>query len=273
MKRDDDIFRQTKRTSLPLYTATSFFERQQSTSPDSAQRELLNRSIDYGLNTTSYGIRGKSIRHKRGFSETKEQLEVIQQTLRSPYDKISLENRSMRLDSMRNESTLSTIQCDQLGNPKNSLAGEIEELYEALSKANESINLIYTHYLSLENINDELRKEIEELTSSNSSAKDNEVKALQENLNTNVESLKTNYREKKNIENAIDKEEGIVRKLQAECDALDAKRRVLQGPHEELLTPASLNQQLGMLAQKQAAIDKKNEKYEKYIQSKTKGKN
>lgn len=88
-----------------------------------------------------------------------------------------------------------------------------------------------------------------------------------------VETLKATYREKKTIENAIEKEEHLVKKLQAEFDALDAKNKALLTPIEDLMTATALSQQLNVLAQKQAEVDKKNEKYEKYIQSKSKNRN
>lgn len=129
------------------------------------------------MNSTSYALRGKSI-HKRGLSDPKDQLEANFQTLRSYYEKALNENRALKSESMRNESTLSSIQYDGNIISKLSLANEVEELHEALSKTHESINLIYTHYLSLENINDEIRREIDEFGSNGASNKDTEVKSV-----------------------------------------------------------------------------------------------
>jgi len=101
-------------------------------------------------------------------------------------------------------------------------------------------------------------------------AKDNMVSLLQGKLNNTVDMLKTVYRDKKQMESYLEKEDKKKHLAQAQNAALEEKLRVVESKNKELLNPSQLTQQITSTLSKQEAMNRKIEKYEAYIQSKLK---
>ena len=114
------------------------------------------------------------------------------------------------------------------------------------------------------------KKELDEQRGMHNFAKDNMVSLLQSKLNSTVDMLKTVYRDKKQLESYLEKEDKHKHVMQAQNAALEEKLKVMEGRNKDLMNTSQLTAQITNMLGKQEVVNKKIEKYENYIQSKLK---
>lgn len=185
------------------------------------------------------------------------------------YEKALHENFSLKSE-INLDSSLSTIKPDRDNTLRSSFANEIEDLQEVLSNCFQSIKSLKEYKKVLIDNKNSAKKELDEQRSMNNYAKDNMVSLLQGKLNNTVDMLKTVYRDKKQLETYLEKEDKLKHVAQAQNAALEEKLKVVEGKNKELMNPAQLNGQITNVMSKQEALNRKIEKYEAYIQSKLK---
>jgi chromosome segregation ATPase len=246
----------------------------------SARNSGLNNTMPVPIDTevfnmskrksVDYGIRGKSINRHEKLTESQD-LDAYTE-LKDLYEKALSENCTLKSENYH-ESSLSTVKLERDTTVKLSLIKEIEELQGVLSKTSESIKILKEYQKELVDNRNQAKKDLEEQRNMHSFAKDNMLSLLQGKLNNSVDMLKTVYREKKNLEAFLDKEEKTKHMLQGQSAALEEKIKVLEGKNKDLQTSSTLNAQISSVISKQDAINKKIDKYESYIQSKNKKSN
>ena len=246
----------------------------------SARNAILNStmpivSLDQELSTNNkrksvdYGIRGRSI-HKQDRINIDNQQDIdAYNELKSLYEKALSENFSLKSESY-NESSLSTVKLEKDNSLKFSFAKEIDELHETLAEALQSIKSLKEYQKELINNKIQAKKELDEQKNLYSFAKDNMVSLLQGKLNNTVDMLKTIYRDNKNLESILEKEEKNKHNFQGQSAALEEKIKVIEGRNKDLLTASALTSQIAAALSRQETLNKKIEKYEAYIQSKMK---
>jgi hypothetical protein len=217
------------------------------------------RSVDYS-------IKGRSI-YKSEKPDPSDQEAYSE--LKLLYEKALTENFSLKGEN-NHESSFSTVKLDKESNLKLSLATEHEEANELISNTMVSVMMLKDYYTDLVNSKTQAKKELDEMRAMHSFAKDNMISLLQGKLNNTVDMLKTVYRDKKNLESLLDKEEKSKHLLQAQNTALEEKIKVFEGRNKEVLSVGQLTSQISNTLSKQEALNKKIEKYETYIQSKLK---
>jgi Rps23 Pro-64 3,4-dihydroxylase Tpa1-like proline 4-hydroxylase len=189
--------------------------------------------------------------------------------LKSLYERALHENFSLR-GEINLETSLSTLKPEKDSSVKSSFANEIEDLNEVLAKCMQSIKVLKEYKKELIENKLSAKKELDEQRGMHNFAKDNMVSLLQGKLNNTVDMLKTVYRDKKQMESYLDKEDKQKHVFQAQNAALEEKLKVLEGRNKELLSASQLTAQITNTLGKQEVINKKIEKYESYIQSKLK---
>lgn len=218
--------------------------------------------------SVDYGIRGRSIYKQERNVENQQELEAYSE-LRSLYERALNENLSLKSGDPH-ESSISTVKLDKESNLRISYANEIEDLNEVLADCMQSIKVLKEYQKELINNKIHAKKELDDQKGMHSYAKDNMVSLLQGKLNNTVDMLKTVYRDKKNLEALLEKEEKHKHNLQGQSAALEEKIKVIEGRNKELMNTAQLTAQISNTLSKQEALNKKIEKYESYIQSKMK---
>ena len=219
--------------------------------------------------SVDYGIRGRSIyKPDRPVPDTQQDFDAFIE-LKYLYERALTENHSLKGES-QHENSLSTVRLDKESSLKNSFAREIEELHETIAETTQSVTVLKEYHKELIVNKAQAKKELDDYRNMYSFAKDNMVSLLQGKLNNTLDMLKSVYREKKNLEAMLEKEEKVKHSVQGQCMALEEKVKVLEGRIKEPLSVSGLNTQIGTVLNKQEAINKKIEKYEAYIQSKMK---
>jgi len=143
-------------------------------------------------------------------------------------------------------------------------------LQEVLSNCFQSVKSLKEYKKNLTENKNSAKRELDEQRNMHNFAKDNMVSLLQGKLNNTVDMLKTVYRDKKQMESYLEKEDKKKHLAQAQNAALEEKLRVVESKNKELLNPSQLTQQITSTLSKQEAMNRKIEKYEAYIQSKLK---
>jgi hypothetical protein len=189
--------------------------------------------------------------------------------LKSLYEKALNENYSLK-GEINLDSSLSTVKLEKDNTVKSSFANETEELYEVLSKCMNSIKVLKDYKRELIENKISAKKELDDQRGMHNFAKDNMVSLLQGKLNNTVDMLKTVYRDKKQMETYLEKEDKHKHTMQAQNAALEEKLKVLEGRNKDLMNASQLTAQITNMLGKQEVINKKIEKYENYIQSKLK---
>lgn len=189
--------------------------------------------------------------------------------LKSLYEKALHENYSLK-GEINLETSLSTVKFDKDNAVKSSFATETEELYEILSKCMNSIKVLKDYKRELIENKISAKKELDEQRGMHNFAKDNMVSLLQSKLNNTVDMLKTVYRDKKQLESYLEKEDKHKHVMQAQNAAIEEKLKVLEGRNKDLMSTSQLTAQITNVLGKQEVVNKKIEKYENYIQSKLK---
>lgn len=218
--------------------------------------------------SVDYGIRGRSIYKPERSIDLQPENDAYSE-LKSLYEKALTENYSLKSEA-NYESSISYVRLDKETSVKMSLSNEIEELQHILAETFESIKVLKEYQQELIANKIQAKKELDEQRGLHSFAKDNMISLLQGKLNNTVDMLKTVYRDKKNLEGLLDKEEKTKHSLQGQSAALEEKLKVLDGRNKDLMTVGQLNTQISNILGKQDAVNKKIEKYEAYIQSKKK---
>ena len=219
--------------------------------------------------SVDYGIRGRSIyKPDRPVPEAQQDLDAYTE-LKYLYERALTENHSLKGET-HHENSLSTVRLDKESSLKISFTREIEELHETIAETTQSMNALKDYHKELIANKVQAKKELEEQKNMYSFAKDNMISLLQGKLNNTVDLLKSVYRDKKNLEAMLEKEEKVKHHIQGQCMALEEKIKVLEGRVKEPLSVSGLNSQIATVLNKQEAISKKIEKYEAYIQSKMK---
>lgn len=231
-------------------------------------------SIDFELSpvatrkSVDYGIRGRSIYKADKLLPDHQDIEAYSE-LKSLYEKALTENHSLKGDPHHDQS-LSTVKLEKESSLKSSFGKEIEEIHETISETMQSIRVLKEYQKELIANKIQAKKDVDDQRNLYSFAKDNMVSLLQGKLNNTVDMLKSVYKDKKSLESLLEKEEKNKHACQAQSMALEEKIKVLEGRNKDLLSTTVLNAQIASALSKQDTLNKKIDKYEAYIQSKSK---
>lgn len=195
----------------------------------------INRDTDSPLAVLPNNIRGSTVERKPTQKELYLELKKDYDALEKEYYSVVEENKNLK-SQLSSKSRSSVKPSNTNFNLKESYAKEVEDLYETLSKTQESIQLLLSECSALACDNEELIRENNKLAydkEATDDKKDVKIKLLEETLRNKSTEVKILKKEKNNLVSKLKKAEKINRSLERTLQSKSNRIQLL----EDRVTP------------------------------------